>query len=97
MEVSIAYQGGGARVLELMAAAQACRLLEQSKKIKVVRASGSSAGAIAAAMLVTKCDIEKIAKGLPTYKDRVEKAFPQSRLNIALIAARLLMRLPIYN
>lgn len=62
MEVSVAYQGGGARVFELMVAAHACRALEQ-EKLKIIRVSGSSAGAIAAAMFATECDIERVVNG----------------------------------
>ncbi|AWH50594.1 hypothetical protein C1925_16240 [Stenotrophomonas sp. SAU14A_NAIMI4_5] len=97
MDVSIAFQGGGARVLELLAAAQACRAHQEEKKLKIIRASGTSAGAIAAAMLATNCDIPKVIEELPKLEREVSKSFPASRLKKAKIAFRWLRGLPIYS
>ncbi|MCU1132872.1 patatin-like phospholipase family protein [Stenotrophomonas muris] len=98
MEVSVAYQGGGARVLELMAACRACRSIQdESGAIKVSRVSGSSAGAIAAAMHATECDVEKIVRGLPKLKAKVEDFFPSSHLAKWHVLFRFTRGLPIYN
>jgi predicted acylesterase/phospholipase RssA len=45
----IAFQGGGARIATLMAAAEAIQSLEEKNYFKVTRVSGTSAGAIVAA------------------------------------------------
>lgn len=97
MDVSIAFQGGGARVLELLAAAQACRQLETEKKLTVFRASGSSAGAIAAAMLVTNCNISNVIEGLPGLEKEVSRYFPAWRLKAACIISRWMRGMPIYS
>ncbi|HDS0924014.1 TPA: patatin-like phospholipase family protein [Stenotrophomonas maltophilia] len=97
MEVSVAYQGGGARVFELMVAAHACRALEQEKKLKIIRVSGSSAGAIAAAMFATECDIERVVNGLAGLESKVRRAFPESRLRMVPSFLRLAKGLPIYD
>ncbi|WEN13906.1 patatin-like phospholipase family protein [Rhodanobacter sp. AS-Z3] len=97
MEVSIAYQGGGARLIELMAAALACRRIEDTKKIKVVRSSGASAGAIAAAMYATGCDLEKVVRHIKDLKGEVELKFPPGRLRQVPAFLRLARGKPVYD
>lgn len=98
MDVSVAYQGGGARVLELMAACRACTSIQREDgSIKVTRVSGSSAGAIAAAMHATECDVDKIVRGLPSFKDKVNRLFPPSRLAKWKVLLRFTRGLPIYH
>ncbi|HEV7659855.1 MAG TPA: patatin-like phospholipase family protein [Allosphingosinicella sp.] len=90
MDVSIAYQGGGAKVLELMAAAKGCVEVESKRKdFKVIRVSGASAGAIAAAMHATGCDIDAIAAKSETLKKLVASRFDPRRLKRWRIAYRL--------
>jgi predicted acylesterase/phospholipase RssA len=97
MEISIAYQGGGARLIELMAAALACRRIEDARRIKVIRSSGASAGAIAAAMYATHCDIEKVVRNIKGLKDEVESKFPPSRLRQVPAFLRLARGKPVYD
>jgi predicted acylesterase/phospholipase RssA len=52
--VQIAFQGGGAKLCALLAAAEAIQALEIEKQIKVTRVAGTSAGAIVACLLATQ-------------------------------------------
>jgi NTE family protein len=54
--LQLVFQGGGARLCALMAV---CEYLQKSDKIKLTRVAGSSAGAIAAAMLASKLPISE--------------------------------------
>jgi predicted acylesterase/phospholipase RssA len=54
VKVQIAFQGGGAKLVELLAAGEAIEAFENAKKLEVSRVSGTSAGAIVACLLATK-------------------------------------------
>jgi predicted acylesterase/phospholipase RssA len=58
--VSIAFQGGGAKLVVLIAAAEAISELIQDEKLDVVAVSGSSAGSIAALLLAARADFSKV-------------------------------------
>ena len=60
-KVNIAFQGGGARLVSLIAAAHAISELEKSKVIEVGAVSGSSAGSLAALLLASGADFDKLA------------------------------------
>lgn len=90
MDVSIAYQGGGAKIVELMAAAEACRKVERERKdFTVIRVAGASAGAIAAAMYATSCDINSIVSNHEKLRTLVAKYFNPGRANRGNIVWRL--------
>jgi predicted acylesterase/phospholipase RssA len=98
MDVSIAYQGGGARVVELMAAVKACRELEAERSdFRVVRVTGTSAGAIAAAMHATGCDVEAIVGQSPALKNLIELHFSSKKPSTRWIAWRLLMGRAVFD
>jgi|GEM_PF-1469918 len=61
-KVQIAFQGGGAKLYSLIAAADAIRALEEENIIEVRRVAGSSAGAIVAALYAAKVPIEEAIK-----------------------------------
>lgn len=63
-DIQLAFQGGGAKLVLLLAAAQAVRELEVKGDIKVRRVAGTSAGAIVGAFLAARCDIAKIKTSL---------------------------------
>ncbi len=67
LQVKIVFQGGGAKLVTLMAAASAIKELEEDKEFTITKIVGTSAGAIVACML---------ASGLPleTYRERVRTA-----------------------
>jgi predicted acylesterase/phospholipase RssA len=60
MKLQIAFQGGGARLAVLLAAAEAVQELEHRKIIEVTRVAGTSAGAIVAALFAARCNIADI-------------------------------------
>ncbi len=97
MQVSIAYQGGGARVVELLAAVEACRAAEAEGRMEIVRLSGASAGAIAAAMHATGCDIQKIIFEAPSLQSHVMRYFPANRLRKRNAIPRLLRGLALFD
>ncbi|WP_143043345.1 patatin-like phospholipase family protein [Sphingopyxis sp. YR583] len=97
MQVSLAYQGGGARVIELMAAAKACNVAVDEGRFEVIRVSGASAGAIAAAMHATGCDITAIVDRAHTLKGKVEQHFPSTRLRKRNAVPRLLFGYPLFD
>src|SRR5689334_23025968 len=51
MDLQIVFQGGGAKLYALMAVCEVLQKYESDQKIRITRAGGTSAGAIAAAML----------------------------------------------
>src|SRR5262245_49150576 len=54
VDVQVVFQGGGARVAALLAAADALRQAERCRKIRVTRVAGTSAGAIVAALFANR-------------------------------------------
>lgn len=66
MNIQISFQGGGARLALLLAAAEAIRELESGPEplIKVTRIAGTSAGAIIGAFLAGGLDLNQIRMGL---------------------------------
>jgi predicted acylesterase/phospholipase RssA len=57
LEIQIAFQGGGAKLCDLLAAAEAIQELENEGEIRVTRVAGTSAGSIAACLLGHKDSI----------------------------------------
>lgn len=54
LKIKVVFQGGGAKLVTLMAAASVIRDLESEGQIQVVKAVGVSAGSIAACMLASR-------------------------------------------
>lgn len=90
------FRGGGARVIELMAAAEALRELS-SAGLEVFRVSGASAGAIAAAMFATECDIGAIVSQPDKLKAIVRRHFSDDRFRKRNTVWRLVRGLPIFD
>ncbi len=66
MNIQISFQGGGARLVLLLAAAEAVRELEKEGVIRVTRIAGTSAGAIVGAFLAGELDLNGIRVSLST-------------------------------
>jgi predicted acylesterase/phospholipase RssA len=62
--IQVAFQGGGAKLCDLLAAAAAIKELENQKEVEVTRVAGTSAGAIAACWYATGLDIDLIRQRL---------------------------------
>ena len=96
LQLSVAFQGGGARVIELMAAAEALRELSASG-LEVFRVSGASAGAIAAAMYATGCDIAAIISQSDKLERIIKKHFGADKLKMPNILWQLSRGRPIFQ
>ncbi|WP_372397976.1 patatin-like phospholipase family protein [Azospirillum sp. HJ39] len=64
IKIQLALQGGGAKLCDLLAAAEAVQTLINEEKITVTRVSGTSAGAIVACLLATGEPIGRIRERL---------------------------------
>jgi predicted acylesterase/phospholipase RssA len=64
--VQIVFQGGGAKLCALMAVCEVLHAFEKEERITVTRLAGSSAGAIAAAMLGSRQPISDFKFNLRT-------------------------------
>jgi predicted acylesterase/phospholipase RssA len=62
--VKVAFQGGGAKFVPLLAAAQAFQCAENDDKIEVTAVSGTSAGAIVACLYSARIDLKGVHRHL---------------------------------
>ena len=60
IKVQVAFQGGGAKLYGLIAAAKAIKKLESNRIIRVTRVAGSSAGAIVAALYSVNVEADEM-------------------------------------
>lgn len=94
LNVQIAFQGGGAKIYALIAAAVALRELENENKIRVTRVSGSSAGAIVAALYASKVSSDQMRRYFATLPTKILSQKMPSKWGIAL---KILLGKPIIN
>lgn len=73
--ISVAFQGGGARLIALIAAAEAISELVRDNKIHVEAVSGSSAGSIAALLLASDVDFGQVRRVLRDSESTIGKKF----------------------
>lgn len=96
MKVQVVFQGGGAKLCALIAAAHALQDLEKDDLISVTRLAGTSAGAIAACLFASEMPMETVRERLrmrgPKFVDKI--APTRSKLGIAWRIAR---SRPIYD
>jgi predicted acylesterase/phospholipase RssA len=83
-KIQVAFQGGGAKLIPLLAVAQALR--DSPELVQVTRVSGTSAGAIAACLFATGQDLSRVQQHLkdsgPAYIDAV---YPKQTSRIAML------------
>lgn len=84
LKIRLVFQGGGARLVNLLAAAEAIRAFELEGKIKITRVAGTSAGAIVAAILATGEDPSKLKEALKARREELLKKFPKPSLKTLL-------------
>lgn len=60
--IQLAFQGGGAKLAAMLPIAHAFRQAEQHGFVSITRVSGTSAGAICAALVATGADFEQVRK-----------------------------------
>lgn len=90
VRLQFAFQGGGARLALLLPVVQAIRDLESvDRAIKVTRVAGTSAGAIAAALVAAQADMKPLVTHLrDTATERPEalrKVFPSFRERLGVL------------
>ncbi len=76
-EINVAFQGGGAKLISLIAAAHAIADLERNGELKVKAVSGSSAGSIAAFLLAAGADFDKLRDAIRKSDKHIQKHFPK--------------------
>jgi predicted acylesterase/phospholipase RssA len=62
--IQVAFQGGGARVMHLLAAVETLQSFEKQRFMEITRVAGTSAGSIAATVLSADVDAAAFAKSL---------------------------------
>ena len=75
IKVQIAIQGGGARLVALIAAMQALEQLESEGHIQVTRLAGTSAGAIAAVLFAAKIPMSAVRHVLTSRREQLVEAW----------------------
>jgi predicted acylesterase/phospholipase RssA len=81
LKLQLALQGGGAKLMPLIAALEAVQDLEQAHRVKVTCVAGTSAGAIAGCIFAAGVPMGTARLQFQGYfKDRIEEYFPKPRL-----------------
>jgi predicted acylesterase/phospholipase RssA len=98
-QIAVAFQGGGARLISLIAAADALSELERTQGIKIRAVSGSSAGSIAAFLLAADADFDRVKDVFRRLDPTIRKKFPRiSTSKLYLNVLRFLLSgKPIYD
>ncbi len=90
--INVAFQGGGARLITLIAAAEAISDLERNGFLRVESISGSSAGALAAFLLAANADFEAVKNAIRRREKGIQRYFPRlTKLTLRLKLARFLL------
>jgi predicted acylesterase/phospholipase RssA len=77
MPVQLVLQGGGAKLIALLAAMEAVEELEAQRRISVTRLCGTSAGAIAACLFAARVPMKDARKSFAShFKGKVKGLFP---------------------
>jgi predicted acylesterase/phospholipase RssA len=59
-QIQVAFQGGGARFIEMLPIAHALSAAHKNRTIRITRVAGSSAGSICAALIACNADFDKV-------------------------------------
>jgi len=78
LQIQLAIQGGGARIVPLLAALEKIQELQQKGRIKVTRVAGTSAGAIVGCLFAAGCPLGEVRTYLEgTSAADLARAFPR--------------------
>jgi predicted acylesterase/phospholipase RssA len=84
LRVQLALQGGGAKLIFLLAAMEAVQELHRKKVIEVTRVAGTSAGSIAACLFAADVDIIRVKDKLQNISAKqLARNFPKTFFNAA--------------
>ena len=74
--LQLALQGGGAKIVHLVAALEAIENLQRQSRIQITRIAGTSAGAIAGSLFAAGIDMAAVKSELRNFRQNL-KAFPK--------------------
>jgi predicted acylesterase/phospholipase RssA len=99
MDVSIAYQGGGAKLFDLLAAVKAAQSFEAENqgRFRVIRVSGASAGAIAAILHALNADIDELISKSTELDEVIRGTFQNNRPKIFSILKSAIFNRPLFE
>ena len=98
-DIQAAFQGGGARILELIAAADALKdihLNDDYPNIKVKSVAGTSAGSIAAALFYTNADFVGIIDEHKNLDKSIRKNFPEWKIFLPFFMWQMCWNKPLF-
>ena len=99
MDIQVAFQGGGARLALLLPIVDSLLTLERAGEIRINATAGTSAGAVAAALVAGNANMDKLRTLLKTRcqtdSDSIRKILPPS--SWPKIAQLLLFKWPFAN
>jgi len=78
--IQLALQGGGAKIVHLIATLEAVERLEKLQKIRVTRLAGTSAGAIAACLFAARIPMSTVKEALRNFRSELT-SFPEPTLS----------------
>lgn len=94
--IQLAIQGGGAKITHLIAALEAVQSLQRRGVLRVTRIAGTSAGAIAGALLAAGVDMQRARDAFEAHRDELLRAFPPTTARLRA-AWCLLTRRPFWD
>ena len=96
--VQLALQGGGAKLLALLAAMEEIQALEKEGRLRVTRVAGASAGAIAACLFAAGMDMRVVRARIDGVSaDDIRKLFPEPTITSLRLYTRLLLGRPMWK
>lgn len=91
--IQMALQGGGAKIVHLVAALEAVEKMRDDGRLRVTRLAGTSAGAIAGALFAAGIPMSTVKAELRAFRDKLD-AFPVPT-NLDVFSKIVLMRKPL--
>lgn len=76
IKIQLAIQGGGARLVPLLAAMEVLQNLQNDNKILITNIAGTSAGSIAGSLLAAGVKIDLVKDRLKNLRDKITEEFP---------------------
>jgi len=99
--INAAFQGGGAKLIELIAAAHALQEIHDDVKeyanVSVSLVAGTSAGSIAAALFFCGADFNRIIHKHKDIEKLIKKQFPKFKISKLYFLLRMLINKPLFS
>ncbi len=95
-KIQLAIQGGGAKLVCLLAACKAIQDLQNNGQIRITRIAGTSAGSIAGGLLAAAIDLDEVKNDLQSMSlCQLEEKFP--RPTLPKIVLKILRNKPLWK